>query len=152
MFCLLKINYLNKENKIKGHELEVKSQECEQLEMDVLEAQSMLQQSTSRIHELEEIQAQQQEQVNNIVTLGPVFSSIFWRAYTVTLVSSLMLPVVKSFLTSNNFKTMIYIFNFNLALVLTSTFSVYVFILRFAAFTIRNCCNIRLKMVQSTFL
>lgn len=63
-FCFfLKINYLNKENKIKGHELEVKSQECEQLEKDIEQAQSMLQQGTSRIHELEEIQAQQQEQV-----------------------------------------------------------------------------------------
>ena len=62
-FKFVQINHMSKENKVRGHELEVKGQECEQLEKDILEAQSMLQQSTSRIHELEELQAQLQEQV-----------------------------------------------------------------------------------------
>ena len=49
-----------------GHELEVKNQECEDLEKDFLETQTMMEQSTERIHELEEVQAQLQKQVQTI--------------------------------------------------------------------------------------
>lgn len=66
--------------KIKGHELEVKSQECEQLEKVVLESQSMLQIGTSRIHELEELQAQLQEQVSWFMSVYFILSRIFVKS------------------------------------------------------------------------
>ena len=49
---------------MREHELEVKTQEAEDLEKTLLERQSMLQQSSSRITELEDMQGDLQRQVS----------------------------------------------------------------------------------------
>lgn len=41
----------------------MKTQDCEQLEKDMLESQAMMEQGAGRIQELEEVQAQLQKQV-----------------------------------------------------------------------------------------
>ena len=48
---------------MKGHELDVKTQECEEYEKSVVENQSMLQHSSARITELEDMQGELQRQV-----------------------------------------------------------------------------------------
>lgn len=58
------IKRLEKQVKIRDHELEVKTQEGEDMEKSLLERQTMLQQSSARITELEDMQAALQRQVS----------------------------------------------------------------------------------------
>ncbi|XP_052220166.1 coiled-coil domain-containing protein 18-like isoform X2 [Dreissena polymorpha] len=61
-----KIKYLTRQNKVLGHQLEVKGQECEHLEKAETESQAMIEQSTARIHDLEEMQAKLQKQISSL--------------------------------------------------------------------------------------
>ena len=62
--CYFQIKRLEKNIKIRDHQLEVKTQEGEDMEKLLLERQSMLQQSSARINELEDMQADLQRQVS----------------------------------------------------------------------------------------
>ena len=60
---IFKIKHIEKNLAVKGHELDVKTQECEEYEKSVVENQSMLQHSSARITELEDMQGELQRQV-----------------------------------------------------------------------------------------
>ena len=66
LFFVFQLKRLEKNIKIRDHQLEVKTQEGEDMEKSLLERQSMLQQSSARINELEDMQADLQRQVSGL--------------------------------------------------------------------------------------